>query len=66
MRKRQLADTRPRWNDEDLTVRYNGRDYSAEEYRQLCERCLPIDLSPNWRDDPSYDWKAKCKQSRSR
>lgn len=58
-RRIYTPDTRPRWDDEDLTVRYNGRDYSAEEYKTLCALTLLFDRSPHYTKDPSYNWNRK-------
>lgn len=59
-KKKMEVDKRPKWSD-DLTVRYRGREYTAEEYRVLCEETLAMDMSPHWKHDPSYNWNRRKK-----
>jgi hypothetical protein len=60
MRRRLGPDKRPRWNDPDLKVPYDGKLYDQEEYRKLCEKQLIVDRAYlSWRDDPTYDLRKK-------
>lgn len=59
MKHRQPPDTRPRWNDPNLKVLYRGRYYSDEEYKALCERAIATDMTPNWKQDKTYNLKRK-------
>ena len=61
MRRKLKPDTRPRWNDPNLKIRFRGKEYTAEEWSKECENAL-YDFLPNWRDDKTYDLKRKPKK----
>lgn len=54
--KKLPPDDRPKWYD-DLKVTFCGVEYTAEEYRKLCEREMSFGfgfVTPHWSKDPTY------------
>ena len=65
--KRRQPDTRPRWNDPNLTVVLHNSttgqvyEFSGADLTHLAS--LSMDMSqknkPEWRDDPAYNMRRK-------
>lgn len=62
-RHKLKPDTRLRWNDPDLTVWYGGRERTADEYQELCQKemdaCARFPQLMDWRQDKTYNIKSK-------
>jgi hypothetical protein len=54
--KRPKPDNRPSWRD-DLKITYRGEEYSADEWQKMCQRAIDTDLTPIYKNDPTYDLK---------
>lgn len=53
-RKKRQPDTRPRWNDE-LKIIYQDKEYTADEWQKMCARAIESDMTPDWKDDKTYN-----------
>ena len=61
-RKRLLPDTRPKWNDPDLTCYFAWDEIPAEIKHKLSIQIMEqefVSNYPHWTDDPSYNWRRK-------
>ncbi len=57
-RRRIKPDTRPHWND-DLKISFRGVLYTADEWQKMCARAIATDMTPNYKNDPTYNLKVK-------
>lgn len=59
LRSKLKPDMRPHWND-DLTIIYLGREYTADEWQQMCAENL--DSQTYYKNDPTYNLNRKNKK----
>lgn len=57
-RRKQEPDNRPHWS-EDLTILYEGKEYTADQWQAMCNYAIRVGIEPNWSLDPTYNLKRK-------
>ncbi len=57
-RRRVEKDTRPKWND-DLKITFRRVEYTADEWQKMCARAIATDMTPHYKNDPTYNLRKK-------